>query len=437
MNRRSLALRAVLAALLWIALALGMGGYTILNLYFDSASRQFDARISAQLDLLAASIIRQHEVAPESQMTEPAFSRVYSGWYWQAENKNSDLLRSRSLWDLTLQLPEQTEPIMQVTVAGPDNQELRLLSRELMVGEMTWNLAVAADWSGLNDEFAQFRRNLILSGAAIGGVLLLAAVLMMQAALRPLEHLRRAVAERHSAGAGRIDGAFPSEVEVLVEDLNTLLEKNERLREKGRIKAANLAHAIKTPAAILKNEISKAQQGDKIEFLVANQAVDRIAAETDRHLLVSVSGPDDRIPGERIDAVPVLREIVSALKRLFPEIRFEIDAPDRIEVAVDANDLQEILGNLIENAGKWAKSHIRVSVSKRKAVRFVVADDGVGVSQDNREKIVQQGIRLDRTKTGTGLGLTIVTDIVENYDGSLELASSELGGLKVIVELPI
>ena len=89
---------------------------------------------------------------------------------WQAENKNSDLLRSRSLWDLTLQLPEQTEPIMQVTVAGPDNQELRLLSRELMVGEMTWNLAVAADWSGLNDEFAQFRRNLILSGAAIGGV---------------------------------------------------------------------------------------------------------------------------------------------------------------------------------------------------------------------------------------------------------------------------
>ena len=324
-------------------------------------------------------------------------------------------------------------------VKGPDNQVLRLVTRSLRTPDKrNWTLAVAANKTALQRETELFQQTLLISGALLGTVLLVAAFLLLRTALSPLKTLRQAVIDRHSNDSGQIGGRFPKEISPLVDDLNLLLQRNERLREKGRLQAANLAHALKTPAAILRNELANAARGEKMNLELADEAIESISAAADRHLSLIAAAPDEHFRAVEADMVPVAGEVVRAIGRLFSDVAFEIEAADSVPINMSRPDQMELLGNVVENAGKWARGKVLVKLANRDGSSMIsVEDDGPGVPDSSHSAIIQQGMRLDEARSGSGLGLTIVADIVECHGGRLDLGRSVLGGLSVSVTIPM
>ena len=432
----SLTARAIAASLIWIVVALGAGGWVILEVFHASIERQFDRRLEAQLELLSASVAKS-AADPSARLTDPDFQRVYSGAYWQAESDSGTFHRSRSLWDSVLSVSPAGADIERQNATGPDGEAIRLLSRiQRSPDHVEWTLAVAAGKASLEQEFAQFRRTVWISAAILGTALLVAAFLLLQTALLPLKELRRAVLARHAEHKGELTGRFPEELAPLVADLNSLLRRNERLREKGRLQAANLAHALKTPAAILRNEIQKQHRGERLNVALAEQAVENLSAAADRHLSLAAAAPEDIAFNDRTDVVPVAEDVVRAIGRLFPDIAFEITEDAKLMLDMSRSDQFELLGNLVENAAKWAEGRVRLCLSLHEGSAVIsVEDDGCGVPEESRTRILEQGVRLDESRKGSGLGLTIVSDIVDRYRGKLDLGTSELGGLKAEVKL--
>lgn len=437
---KSLTARAILASVVWIAVALGIGGFAILELLRESTTRQFDTNLQAHLNLLSAAVASS-SADPGERMTHPDFRRVYSGAYWHVYADSTTLFRSRSLWDTELPLlePDQDGSDSTIDTIGPDNQPIRMSYRLLALpgrGEVA--VGVALDVSGLAAEIADFGRKLVAFTLLLAGLLLLAALMLLRAAFAPLKTLQRAVVDRHKNHSRELAGDYPQELAQLVEDLNSLLARNERLRDKGRVQAANLAHALKTPAAILRNELGKARRGEKINLAVADQAVENVSAAADRHLSMVTAAPEDLAVPSFSDPGLVAEEVASALRRVFPGISFGIEANGPVQIALPRSETMELLGNLVENAAKWAESKVSIHIfTSSRAIEIRVEDDGAGVAPENRSDIVKQGVRLDRTRGGSGLGLTIVSDILERHGGEMELLESPLGGLQVKLFLPV
>ncbi|MEM7301793.1 MAG: HAMP domain-containing sensor histidine kinase [Pseudomonadota bacterium] len=431
---RSLTARAILASLVWVALALGVGGWIILDVFRGSAERQFDQRLISQITLLNAAIAKSSE-DPTNQMINPDYSRVYSGAYWQAEDTTGLSYRSRSLWDVGLDV--MVEGDSAVDADGPDEQRIRVLKQTTISPDgRNWTLYVAADKSALTEETAVFQQALWVSAGILGTILMVAAVLLLQSALSPIRQLQKAVAVRHEKQNGAISGEFPSELAPLVDDLNLMLERNERLREKGRLQAANLAHALKTPSAILRNELLKLRRGEELNIKLADQAVENVSAAADRHLSLAVAAPEDVAVPMRTKIVEVAQEVVQAIGRVFPDISFQIDGDAALVAQMGRPEAMELLGNLIENAAKFGDSRVHINIQIKGGVcQFQVDDDGPGIPEDRYDYVLAQGARLDEKRSGSGLGLTIVNDIVERHKGEIRFDRSPLGGLQVQVTL--
>lgn len=421
---------------LWVTLALGAGGAAVVTLFEESVKRQFDARAEAQLILLAAAVA-DGQADAAAALSEPGFARVWSGWYWQASPEGAEPIQSRSLFGYSLDMGEPRPEPSARAVPGPDGQELRAISQLIAVDGRDWALIVAVDRGPLEAEIADLRSAALWTGAALWLALVAAAVLLVRTALSPLASLRRAVAARRAEETGEIAGDFPTEVAPLVEDLNAVLGRNAALRERGRRAAANLAHALKTPAAILRNELGRARRGQTPDLDMADAAVARIALAADRHLSSVGDAREDVARGEDADAALVAREVVAAMARVTPRIDFEAraDAPARAP-ATEA-DLYEICGNLVENAAKWATARVRAEVAVVEGcVEIRVEDDGPGIPEARRAEAMGTGRRLDESRPGEGLGLAIVADAVARYAGEIELGDSPLGGLQAQVRIP-
>ncbi|MDP5220906.1 sensor histidine kinase [Ruegeria sp. 2205SS24-7] len=433
--RRSLTARVVTGAIVWITLALGFGGYAIYGIFQNSAQRQFDLRLEEELTQLTAAVVFSPEDIA-ARMTSPAFARSYSGLYWQAVTDDRTAFRSRSTQGWTLPQIETAE-LSRGSIDGPDGQTLRWLGRSLISPDgKHWALTIAQDSVVLSQETAGFRKGLILSAIVLAFALVSAAVLLLRTALSPLRSLRASINRLQAADGELLLSDFPAEVRPLVTDLNEAFEKNSRLQEKSRMQAANLAHALKTPAAVLNNEIDRLDAGKGIDTAVARTAIDRIAASADAHL--RTVGPADLVlRQEKIDVGQVVKDLLDALSRLFREIHFDLRASGDLRMMMATSDLQEVAGNLLENAGKWASKTVDVTIAGTDtSISLRIEDDGPGVPVAMRCKILEQGTRLDESKPGTGLGLAIVEGVVESYGGTLTLSSSRRGGVLAEVILP-
>lgn len=443
MKRTSLTLRVVVMAAFWLGIALAAVGYAVLQMFEASALRQFDKRLEAELVLLTVAVSRAPD-APQTRMTSPDFSRIYSGLYWQAEKTQADggqtdLFGSRSLWDHRFRHRKAETGILRGALAGPDGQVVRALCQRVRgLDGVWWDLVVAADRAELNAELDEIRRGLMRSGLLLALLLLAAAALLMRSALAPLWRLRSAVQELSQSDGERLPESFPSEIAPLVSDLNALLTKNRRLRERGRVQAANLAHALKTPAAVLQNEIDRAGSGGQLDLELATQSIRRIAIAADSHLSNASASAQDMPDDETHDAVPLLADLLRAMRRLFPETEFTADTPPALPIRMAPNDQQEILGNLLENAAKWAEGKVAVALKVQGLTAVLtVSDDGPGIPEGKRDAILEQGVRLDESRSGTGLGLGIVAEILERVEGTIAFADAPLGGLQVVVTLPL
>lgn len=435
----SLRRRAIWGGVGWAALSAGLGFFALL-VYFDrTAALRFDAGLAALHGQAAVALAgaQGDAAAMDFYLTDPAFQRPYSGLYWQARGTDGTILASRSLFDATLpDMPPATGTAVYWEGAGPDGPVRGIAQQVQIENGGSWDLRVARALSELADERRLTRQSLAAAFALVAALSVLGAVLLLRQALSPLGHLREDVLHRWDSGEDLDPAAYPSEVAPLVEDINTLLARNRKVIEGARRQAADLAHALKTPVAVLRNEIERRARR-KGDFAEAREAIDRIDAQILRSLARARAG-HAAAAGYRTDLAESAGRLARLFGRLPKQVSLAVEVPPGLTAGMDREDLEEVLGNLLDNAVKWGRGRVRLTAGPLgAAVAVRVEDDGPGVPEDRRDEVLRPGARLDTKAPGTGLGLAIAADLVEAYGGSITLGQSEaLGGLSVTLVLP-
>jgi signal transduction histidine kinase len=440
----SLAFRLVAGAAFWVAAGLFGGAFLLSTLFRDYVERSFDARLAVLWDSLY-TVSRVDTTGRLQMLGEPgeaAFEQAYSGWYWQISKGVKAMRRSRSLWDRTIGHKKIGDSPVFLRIAGPDGQELRVLAQTVAVADesgrrtVRYTLLIAGDRGELEAEIALFNRNLAWSLGGLGLLLVIAVFIQVRFGIVPLRRIPKALASIRSGRSERLTGQFSAEVEPLAEELNKLIDHNREVVERARTHVGNLAHALKTPLAVLANESADADSA--LAKTVREQAA-LMQQQVDHHLTRARAAARASGLGARTEIAPILEALERTLAAIHRDKNLDISTQvaDGTAIAGERQDVEEMLGNLMYNACKWAERLVEVSAEiKRGRVVIRVADDGPGLKPKQRETALERGERLDEAMPGSGLGLSIVRDLAESYGGSLTLEKSKRGGLQAVVDLP-
>lgn len=442
----SLSRRMILIAAAWIGLLLFGGGFALDRVLVNAVTRNFDD----QLQYVLRSLLASAEIGPEGEVVlsrdaaaDPRFVEPYSGLYWQVsapgELAKDNFFGSRSLWDRKLAFGgDHDDRVVHVydSEQFPD-EKLRLVERDAQLpgSPVHWRFQVAQTRSGLDAQITVLRRTLVRSFALLALGLVVLAWLQTFYGLWPLRRVREEIARMRAGQSNRVDTAMPIEVAPMVEELNALIEHNERQAEEARRHAGNLAHALKTPLTVIMNAAT-AQADDLADTVIREARTMR--RQVDHHLARARAVGRRGSAHSRADVWPSLESVERAVARLYRHVRIDIAGPKDLQVHVERQDLDEMLGNLIENAAKYGGGSVFVTVAAQAGfVELMIEDDGTGIPEEDRIRIFDRGVRLDTGKPGTGLGMAIVRDVAEIYGGTVSLEESEdLGGLLVRLRLP-
>jgi len=436
MKRGSLRLRIFVGAAMSIALALFLTGLALVQMF----ERQVRSRVVTELENDLLQLVGVVDVGPDGTvkisrpLADPRFDEPYGGRYWRidfalpGEPAPHEPLRSRSLWDADL------DPLSPI---GPQGEQLLVVRRGITMDirgkPLPLWLTVAAHEEEVQRPLGQLRDQLVLSLVLIGTVLTIGAWIQATVGLSPLVALRRQLADVRAGLAARLAGQYPSEVEPLVEELNDVLDMREKSLERARRRAGDLAHGLKTPLTVL-----SAVARDLRAHQLAEQAAEIEDQAETMHRHVERALARARLSSGRGHASTDLRavagRVVATLQRLpgGEDLDFDIHMLPDSQVPIEQGDLTELLGNLLDNARKWAKSRIKLRYAPP---LLTIEDDGPGVPDEELASIAERGRRLDETKQGSGLGLSIVEDIADIYGLSVTYGRSGLGGLKVEIRL--
>lgn len=372
---------------------------------------------------------------------DPAYQAPYSGRYWQVTDPHGQIYTSASLFEATLPGPKNGSNLLTLEdTIGPEDEPVRSAYQVITLEDGSeWAVAVAESRSGLIAERIDTRRSLVLAFALVAVLGLMGVLLQTAAILRPINKLRNDVAQRWESDEALIEADYPEEVAPLVGDINTLLQRNRDIVSRSRMQAADLAHALKTPSAILRNELTALSE-NKHDMEKAMDALDRVDAQLSRSLArIRMSNT-----GETTFARTDLSNSVSRFSRLFVAMakrdgkHLQTNCAPNLSIRMDAQDIEEVMGNLLDNALKWCSNSIALTAhSVPDGIELIIEDDGPGIPEDARREALRSGGRLDTSKSGTGLGLAIAIDLLHAYGATLTLQSSAaLGGLAVRVFLP-
>jgi signal transduction histidine kinase len=456
MRRSSLATRLFLSATAWVVVILLITGVILSSVYRDATERAFDRRLNLYLRTLVAEVATPDE-PPDHQfqsLGEPLFELPLSGWYWQIIRTDSDkdeLRASRSLWDKKLPKLEDHGAELSAAgirlgyVEGPEGQTLRMVERPVDLGaDGKFLVDVAGDASEIFDETRNFDYYLGGTFVALSIVLVLTTIFQVRFGLAPLKRISDAIADIRSGRAERLEGEFPVEIAPLARETNALIDANREIVERARTHVGNLAHAIKTPLSVIVNEAT-AHSSDLFATKVLEQA-DVMRDQVAHHLERARIAARLTIIGTITEVGPV----VDALRRTMEKIHrvrgvaIEVSAGSPTRFRGERQDLEEMVGNLVDNACKWAASRVFIEVlagqpaevGATSMLRIIVDDDGRGLSAEERAQVSRRGQRLDESKPGSGLGLSIVVDLAALYGGSLTLGRAPIGGLRAELLLP-
>lgn len=458
----SLRRRLLVAAAAWITLALLLVGLLLVGLFRHHAEQELAARAAGPLDALAAALAVEAAApagaaaAPRLNLAEEpaeqAFKRPYGGAYWWVADGAAVPLRSRSWWDaappaLQARFTQLADAgIGRFEAAGPQQQPLVVWARRVELGawERPLVVAVAFDATRLQGVTRDFARTVALALGALAVALWAASWWQVRLGLAPLRRLQHALAGLRAGRSSQLQGGFPSEVQPLVNELNALLDDNDRLVRQAREQTGNLAHALKTPLAVLGNAAA-AWPGHDGEQLRAQlgQIHRHIELQLARARATAAGTLTARDAQRRAEAAEVVDRLLHTLQRLHAEralVATRGGATAGTTVAVDADVLHELLGNLLDNAFRWARSEVRVALhvdAEGRQLRLDIDDDGPGIPPARRDEALQRGRRLDESQPGSGLGLAIADELVRLGGGRLQLADAPLGGLRARVWLPL
>lgn len=444
----SLSRRIVVLAVVWTAVLLAIGGFALDRVVTGTITRNFDDQLAGSIPamLAAAELDPFGEVRFNRPPVDPGFNEPYSGLYWQVSAKDRAPFRSRSLWDRELPVDftiSCVEPCVSRSTTFR-NEPLRIIERDGIIpgSTVTWRFQVAQSTAQLDAQLADVRQTLWLSLGALGGGLILLAMVQASIGLLPLRRISAQLAAIRSGRASRAPtDDVPPEIAPLVQELNALLDHNEKVAEEARTHAGNLAHALKTPMSVLTNEAA-AGSPDLADAVVRELSTMR--RHIDHHLARARAMGRRTASTARAPVWPSLERLVTAIERIYAERGVVIDiAGDRnLVFRGERQDLEEMAGNLMDNAAKYGGGRVFVTLSAGTGrdsgmLQIQVEDDGQGIPAKLRETMFERGARLDTGKPGTGLGLAIVRDVAGIYGGTVALAESEdLGGLMVTLKLP-
>ena len=449
MNARSLKLRLLLLGAITISAALLATGLGIVGLFERHVERRAEAELDTYIRQISAGITfdAKGESIFNHPLADPRFETPLNGLYWQISDDNgSRILRSRSLWDTVLKLPRDVldkGAVHRHTLEGPSRSSLLVRERAVTYttpsGSRQLRIAVALDEREIHAARAEFGWEVLIALAFLAIALLAAAWMQIVIGLKPLTAIKRSVLAVRSGEKNRVDVTEPQEVMPLVTAVNSLLESQTRAMENAKSRAADLAHGLKTPLTVLLADAARlrangeADIADEIEEL-ANAMKGHVDRELSR---VRLQGLDILAPA-RTGVEAVVLRLVRALGRT-PKgelLDWRIDIPEGTAVPVREDDLAELLGNLLDNACKWAAECITVAADGGDAVTISVEDDGAGAPEPLLHRLGQRGLRLDQQVPGTGQGLAIAVDIAKAYGGSLTFESVKPHGFKAFAVFP-
>jgi signal transduction histidine kinase len=457
MRANSLALRLFVSATAVTVIILLITGVVLSSLYREGAERSFDRRLGVYLKTLVADVAAPEDNEKFTQsLGEPLFELPLSGWYWQVTRLSTpkpETRSSRSLWDAGLpnleeeNVPTSADGTRKRYVPGPEDQRLRLVERTVDLGdEGRYRVAVAGDALEIEDETQAFDRAIMVTFGVLAIVLLLTTMFQVRFGLAPLKRISESLAAIRSGKAERLEGRFPVEIAPLARETNALIDANREIVERARTHVGNLAHALKTPLSVMMNE-ANARGEDPLAAKVREQT-GVMRDQVQRHLERARIAARATVVGTVTDVAPVVTSLARTMEKIHRDrgIAIDIDTPRETRFRGERQDLEEMVGNLVDNACKWAESRVAIEVlpaaddaaDKALKLRVVVDDDGPGLTAAQREQIgtVRRGQRLDETKPGSGLGLSIVTDLAALYGGALTLGTAPIGGLRAELVLP-
>ena len=425
----------------WIVILLFGGGFALDRVLNDAVTRNFDN----QLEYVLTAMIASAEIGPDGEvflnrpLGDQRFLEPNSGLYWQISGDGHDDFPSRSLWDRTLEsniTHDDRQTHIYDSRQFPD-EPLRVLERTIILpdSETKWLFQVAQSRDGLDAQIANIRSILINSFLILALGLIGMAALQTLYGLWPLRKIRVAIAAMRTGQQRRVVEPMPNEVTPMVDELNALLDHNEKQAEEARRHAGNLAHALKTPLTVIMNSAT-AKADDLADTVIREAGVMR--RQVDHHLARARAVGRRGHAHSRAKVWQSLQAVERAVGRLYPHVRIDIDGDKEAVASVERQDLDEMIGNLVENAAKYGGGSVFITVeTSENFVELLIEDDGRGIPAQERQRIFDRGARLDSGKPGTGLGLAIVRDVAEIYDGSVSLEESEdLGGLLVRLRLP-
>jgi signal transduction histidine kinase len=438
----SLTRRIIGVAALWILVLLSVGGFALDRVLTSAITSNFDD----QLDYVLTSLIASSEIGPEGEVllnrppADQRFIEPYSGLYFQISGAGFEPFRSRSLWDRALGAgADHTdfETHLYDSASFPA-EELRVIERDVRLpgSPVRWRFQVASNRQPIDDQIGVLRRTMVRSFVILGVGLTILAGLQAVYGLWPLRRVRKALAAIRSGQSSRVEERFPQEIQPLIEELNALLAHNENQAEEARRHAGNLAHALKTPLTVVTNAATA--RAPDLADTVCREAT-TMRRQVDHHLARARAIGRRSSAQARAGVWPSLEAVERAVSRLYENVTVDLAGDKEASVRVERQDLDEMLGNLIENAAKYGGGRVFVTVrTTPDCVEIEVEDDGTGIPEAVRASIFERGARLDSNKPGTGLGLAIVRDVAEIYGGSIQLEESEdLGGLLARLKLPL
>ncbi len=455
-NPKSLAGRLFLSAIVLSVLVLVTAGTILSAFNRRTVEAAFDERLKLYLKVLVADVAALTDggnVEP-GNLGEPQFQIPLSGWYWQIvrvdrESGATSILRtSRSLF--SNRLPALVEPGLPSArgdfrdgyLTGPEGRRIRIVEQEIDLGEQNrFVISVAGNAEEIAGESRRFDLTLVLVLSLLASALALSAFLQVRYGLTPLRRLSQSLAEVRAGEKDHVEGDFPVEVAPLAQELNQVLDVNREIVARARGQVGNLAHALKTPLSVLLNEAGN-DQGQLAEKVREQSAVmrDQVQYYLDRARAAARAATIGNIT----DIEPVIAAFIRAFEKIYRDrdIRFRSEIETSLRFRGEKQDLEEMIGNLADNAGKWANSQVVIRVEGAESptatpiIRLIVDDDGPGLPEEARKEATKRGRRLDETKPGSGLGLSIVVDLAVLYGGQLVLEDSPLGGVRAQLVLP-
>lgn len=456
MTGNSLARRFFLLAALWSTVSLVVAAFVLIAVYRDFVERSFDDRLSVRMKTLVGALADQADASggfrAPNDLGEARFDLPLSGWYWVVRRGDDArvIVASPSLTGEILRLPSDTgvavsrRRVATAYVDGPDGRRLRVLERVVdFDGSTEFHVAVAADAGELDRDVAGFRWRALAVLGVVGLGSVLSAFLQVRLALAPLQRMRRALARIRTGEAAQFDDDLPIEIAPLAHELDSLVDTNREAMERARTHVGNLAHALKTPLAVLVNEARG------LDTPLAHHVVEQaelMRGHVQHHLDRARIAAQRRVIGVVTEVEPVIERLARAMRRIHADKGIAIDvvvAPD-LRFRGEREDFEEALGNLVDNACKWCRTRVVVTAGREESdergasPRLIVEveDDGPGLPAEIRAQAIERGRRLDETVPGSGLGLSIVAETAGLYGGSFDLDASRLGGLLCRLRLP-